>query len=136
MEYGMSEAVGLMAVGEREQEVFLGREFGSRRETSERTAELVDEEVKRFVDEAFATALRLLNEHHDLLERIALALLERETIDRDDLDLLARNLPLPPRAAAPPPPSAPPGVPVGRESPALRGTPPILGAPPAEPAGA
>ena len=135
MEYGMSEAVGLMAVGEREQEVFLGREFGSRRETSERTAELVDEEVKRFVDEAFATALRLLNENHDLLERIALALLERETIDRDDLDLLARNLPLPPRAAAPPP-SAPPGVPIGRESPALRGSPPILGAPPAEPAGA
>jgi cell division protease FtsH len=136
MEYGMSELVGLMAVGEREQEIFLGREFGTRRETSERTAEMVDEEVKRFLDEAFGTALRLLNANSDLLERIAQALLERETIDRDDLDLLARNLPLPPRPAPPPPSSAPPGVPVGRESPALRGSPPILGAPPAEPAGA
>ncbi|HEY3933438.1 MAG TPA: ATP-dependent zinc metalloprotease FtsH [Gemmatimonadales bacterium] len=134
MEYGMSDVVGLMAVGEREQEVFLGREFGSRRETSERTAELVDEEVKRFVDEAFATALRLLRENHDLLERIAQALLERETIDRDDLDLLMKNLPLPPRSTAPPT-GTPPAVPVGREPAAIR-TPPILGAPPAEPAGA
>ncbi|MGH7594298.1 MAG: ATP-dependent zinc metalloprotease FtsH, partial [Gemmatimonadales bacterium] len=136
MEYGMSELVGLMAVGEREQEVFLGREFGTRRETSERTAEMVDEEVKRFLDEAFTTALRLLHENSNLLERIAQALLERETIDRDDLDLLARNLPLPPRPSAPPPSSAPPGIPVGRETAALRGSPPILGAPPAEPAGA
>ncbi|HEY4101913.1 MAG TPA: ATP-dependent zinc metalloprotease FtsH [Gemmatimonadales bacterium] len=134
MEYGMSDAVGLMAVGEREQEVFLGREFGSRRETSERTAEMVDEEVKRLVDEAFATALRLLHENHDLLERIAQALLERETIDRDDLDLLMRNLPLPPRPT--PPASTPPAVPVGREPAVLRTPPPILGAPPAEPAGA
>jgi cell division protease FtsH len=134
MEYGMSDAVGLMAVGEREQEVFLGREFGSRRETSERTAEMVDEEVKRLVDEAFATALRLLHENHDLLERIAQALLERETIDRDDLDLLMKNLPLPPRPT--PPASTPPAVPVGREPAVLRTPPPILGAPPAEPAGA
>jgi cell division protease FtsH len=134
MEYGMSDVVGLMAVGEREQEVFLGREFGSRRETSERTAELVDEEVKRLLDEAYATALRLLNENNDLMERIAQALLERETIDRDDLDLLAKDQPLPPRPTLPP--SAPPAVPVGREAPALRGSPPILGAPPAEPAGA
>ncbi len=133
MEYGMSDVVGLMAVGEREHEVFLGREFGNRRETSERTAELVDEEVKRFVDEAFATALRLLTEHRDLMERIAQALLERETIDRDDLDLLAKNLPLPPRASVPPP-SVPPAVAAGREAAPLRT--PILGAPPAEPAGA
>ncbi len=133
MEYGMSDVVGLMAVGEREQEVFLGREFGSRRETSERTAELVDEEVKRFIDEAYATAMRLLVEHRPLMERIAQTLLERETIDRDDLDLLAKDLPLPPRASVPPP-SAPPAVPVGREATIART--PILGAPPAEPAGA
>ncbi|MGH7582499.1 MAG: ATP-dependent zinc metalloprotease FtsH [Gemmatimonadales bacterium] len=135
MEYGMSELVGLMSVGEREQEVFLGREFGTRRETSERTAELVDAEVKRFIDEAFATALRLLNENRDLLERIAQALLERETIDRDDLDLLMKNQPLPPRAAPTPLPQSvsPPGR---GESQPVRTPPPILGAPPAEPAGA
>ena len=135
MEYGMSDVVGMMAVGEREQEVFLGREFGSRRETSERTAELVDEEVKRFIDEAFATAMHLLTEHRDLLDRIARALLERETIDREDLELLANNQPLPPRIS-PPPLSAPPSVPPSRETTGVRTATPILGAPPAEPAGA
>jgi cell division protease FtsH len=135
MEYGMSDTVGLMAVGEREQEVFLGREFGSRRETSERTAEMVDEEVKRFLDEAFMTAIRLLTQHRDLMERIAHALLERETIDREDLDLLYRNQPLPPRPAAPLPPSTPPAVAAGRDAP-VRNPPGMLGAPPAEPAGA
>ncbi|HEX6864734.1 MAG TPA: ATP-dependent zinc metalloprotease FtsH, partial [Thermoanaerobaculia bacterium] len=78
MQFGMSEKVGMMAVGEREHEVFLGREFGTRREVSERTAELVDDEVKRFLDEAHAKARLLLTEHRDLLERIALTLLDRE----------------------------------------------------------
>ena len=83
--------------------------------------------------EAYATAMRLLTEHRPLLDRIAAALLERETIDREDLDLLARNLPLPPRSA---PPTAVPASPEkGRvESAGIR--PPLLGAPPAEPAGA
>ena len=91
-----------MAVGEREHEVFLGREFGSRREVSEQTAQMVDGEVKRLIDEAYVKALALVNGNRDLLERIALALLERETIDRDDLDLLLRDQPLPPRVTPPP----------------------------------
>ncbi len=133
-QFGMSEVIGLMSVGEREQEVFLGREFGSRRETSEQTAQMVDGEVKRFIDEAYETAVRVITEHRDLLERIALALLERETIDREDLDLLARNLPLPPRQDPPPLSNvAPPAIPRA-ESTGLRS--PMLGAPPAEPAGA
>ncbi len=134
MEYGMSDVVGMMAVGEREQEVFLGRDFGSRRETSERTAELVDEEVKRFIDEAFSTAMKLLTDHRDLLERIAHALLERETIDREDLDLLANNQPLPPRVS--PPPLPPPTAMSASREPVVARPTPILGAPPAEPAGA
>ncbi|HET9133096.1 MAG TPA: ATP-dependent zinc metalloprotease FtsH [Gemmatimonadales bacterium] len=134
-QFGMSDAIGLMAVGEREQEVFLGREFGSRREVSEQTAQLVDAEVKRLIDEAYATAVRLLTEHRDLLERITEALLERETIDREDLALLEKNLPLPPRPTPPPMPPAPPVADTPRpEAPAMRA--PILGAPPAEPAGA
>ena len=135
MEYGMSDVVGMMAVGEREQEVFLGREFGTRRETSERTAELVDEEVKRFIDEAYATALNLLTTHRDLMERIAHALLERETIDREDLELLANNQPLPPRVLPPSISAPPPVAPASREAAGVRAA-PILGAPPAEPAGA
>ncbi|MFN2326615.1 MAG: cell division protein FtsH, partial [Gemmatimonadales bacterium] len=113
---------------------FLGREFGSRREVSEQTAELVDTEVKRLLDEAVSRARHLLTEHRDLLERITAALLERETIDRDDLDLLVRDQPLPPRppAVVPTTPSGPPTAKVQ----AATARPPILGAPPAEPAGA
>ncbi len=133
-QFGMSERVGAMAIGDREQEVFLGREFGHRREVSERTAEMVDDEVKRLLDEAYAKASVLLNEHKELLERIAQALLDRETIDREDLDLLVKNLPLPPRDAppAPPAPAAAVAIPKAVAPAAI----PTLGAPPAEPAGA
>ena len=134
-QFGMSDVIGLMAIGEREQEVFLGREFGSRREVSEQTAQSVDGEVKRLIDEAFATAMRLITANRELLERIALALLDRETIDRDDLALLAGDLPLPPRATLPPPePAAAPATASRAEPNGQRA--PILGAPPAEPAGA
>ncbi len=132
-QFGMSDRVGLMAVGEREQEVFLGREFGSRREVSEQTAQTVDAEVKRLLDDAYATALRLLTENRDLLDRIADALLERETIDRDDLDLLARGQPLPPRVD---PPSPTGSVAATERTEAAPARPPLLGSPPAEPAGA
>lgn len=131
-QFGMSEKVGLMAVGEREQEVFLGREFGSRREISEQTAQMVDAEVKRLIDEAYSTALRLLTEHRDLLDRITQALLDRETIDREDLRLLEQNQPLPPKSV--PPPSVPPA----NKAPVTQGNfaKPMLGSPPVEPAGA
>jgi cell division protease FtsH len=135
-QFGMSEKVGPLAVGEREQEVFLGREFGSRREISEQTARLVDDEVKRLIDEAYEKARTLLTTHRDLLDRIALALLDRETIDRDDLERLDRNEPLPPRPVPVVPPPAP-AAPAATKS-AASGTRPsgVLGAPPAEPAGA
>jgi cell division protease FtsH len=120
-------------VGDKEQEIFLGREFAQRREISERTAQMVDDEVKRLIDEAYARATQILTDHRELLDRIAVALLDRETIDREDLDRLVRNLPLTPRnipadPAAATPPTAKPGVTPSRA--------PILGAPPAEPAGA
>jgi cell division protease FtsH len=127
--------VGAISIGDREQEVFLGREFGSRREVSEQTAQLVDAEVKRLLDEAVAKARALLTENRDLLERITEALLDRETIDREDLALLVRNEPLPPRAAPAVPPTPPGGSPPPKATPApSRG--PILGTPPARPAGA
>ncbi|MEO8225838.1 MAG: ATP-dependent zinc metalloprotease FtsH [Gemmatimonadota bacterium] len=133
-QFGMSDRVGMMAVGDREQEIFLGREFGQRREVSERMAEMVDDEVKRLLDEAHARARTILTENRELLDRIALTLLERETIDREDMEKLFNNQPLPPR---PPPPGEliPSPIPPPRPSPApARG--PILGIPPAEPAGA
>ncbi len=134
-QFGMSERVGPLAVGDKEQEIFLGREFAQRREISERTAQLVDDEVKRLVDEAYARATEILSANRPLLDAIAAALLERETIDREDLERLVKGLPLPPRSLTPmEPPSQPPSArpaaqPVGARA-------PILGAPPAEPAGA
>jgi cell division protease FtsH len=133
-QFGMSDKVGMMAVGDREQEIFLGREFGSRREVSERTAELVDDEVKRFIDEAYEKARKILTDDRMLLDQIALALLERETLDRSDIDLLLAGKSLPPARMSPP--SVPPVAPLAPKSdPAPQRT-PILGAPPAEPMGA
>jgi cell division protease FtsH len=133
-QFGMSELIGPLAVGDKEQEIFLGREFAQRREISERTAQMVDDEVKRLVDEACARATTIILEHRELLDRIADALLERETIDREDLDRLVKNLPLPPRNLPPT------GSPAAQATPTKPGASPtrapILGAPPAEPAGA
>jgi cell division protease FtsH len=134
-QFGMSEVIGPLAVGDKEQEIFLGREFAQRREISERTAQMVDDEVKRLIDEAYARAMGIISENRDLLDRIADALLDRETIDRDDLDRLVKNQPLPPRATLPPldsPPQASTPTKPG-SSPARA---PLLGTPPAEPAGA
>jgi cell division protease FtsH len=133
-QFGMSELIGPLAVGDKEQEIFLGREFAQRREISERTAQMVDDEVKRLIDEAYAKATEILLGDRDLLDRIVAALMERETIDRDDLDRLVRNEPLPPRVSTPSVPA--PAVPPQRPGAAPARTPPILGAPPAEPAGA
>src|ERR687886_512050 len=107
-QFGMSELIGPLAVGDKEQEIFLGREFAQRREISERTAQMVDDEVKRLIDEAYSRASTILGDNRDLLDRIAAALLERETIDREDLDRLVKGHPLPPRLSSPAEPAAVP----------------------------
>jgi cell division protease FtsH len=94
-QYGMSEKVGPMAVGDAEHEVFLGRELVQRREVSEETARLVDDEVKRFLDQAYQQAMDTLTRNRDLLERLSEALLERETLDREEIELLDEGRPLP-----------------------------------------
>jgi len=103
MQFGMSPALGPMAVGEREHEVFLGRDISQRREVSEKTAELVDAEVKRILDESYERTSRVLEEHRGLLVRIAEALLDRETIDVDDIKALSEGRELPPPAPQDPP---------------------------------
>jgi cell division protease FtsH len=98
--FGMSEVVGLMAVGDSDQEVFLGREIHQRRDVSEHTAQLVDQEVKRILDDAHQRARDVLEKEQPLLEGIAEALLERETLDRNDVELLAEGKRLPPQESA------------------------------------
>ena len=131
--FGMSDRIGMMAVGDREQEIFLGREFARRSEVSEHTAQVVDEEVKGLLDAAYSRARQVLMDERDLLERVAQALLERETIDAEEVQLLLRGKQLPPRA--PDAPALMRDASPARE-PSAPARVPILGVPPAEPAGA
>jgi cell division protease FtsH len=110
-QFGMSEKIGAMAVGDKEQEIFLGRELGHRREISERTSETVDEEVKRILDSAFGRAKTILTERRLQLDRLAEALLEHETLEREDILLVVEGKELPPRAPVIPFLPSPPAVP-------------------------
>ena len=94
--FGMSEVIGLVAVADAEQGMFLGRDIQQRRTVSEHTQRLVDEEIKRFLDLAHERAHSVLAEYGNLLESIAQALLERETLDRDAIKALERGEELPP----------------------------------------
>ena len=98
--FGMSDVIGLMAIGQANQEVFLARELLQRREVSEHTAQQVDQEIKRVLDEAEERARSIVTEHKDLLERIAQGLLERETLDSVDIGLLDAGEELPPLRTA------------------------------------
>ena len=96
---GMSEVVGPMAIGDQSQEVFIGREWVANRDHSEETARLVDAEVKRIIDTAMNRALELLRENLPALHAMAGALLERETLTGEDVDLIMAGKPLPPMDA-------------------------------------
>ncbi|MCX7963021.1 MAG: ATP-dependent zinc metalloprotease FtsH [Candidatus Sumerlaea chitinivorans] len=105
-EFGMSEVLGPRTFGEGHAPIFLGRDYGMmERDYSEATASLIDQEIKRIVDEAYARAKDLLTQHKDALIRVAEALIERETIDGTELEMLLRGEPLPPRT---PPEDTPP----------------------------
>ena len=93
--FGMSDRIGLMAVGDSEQEVFLGRELVQRREVSDYTAQQVDEEVKRILDTAHRRAREIIESNRSLLKRVATALLDRETLDGDEIGLLVEGKELP-----------------------------------------
>ncbi len=85
-EWGMSEKMGPVSLGRRDEQPFLGRELGHQRDFSETTALQIDEEVRRIVEENYERSLALLTKHHLILEQIAQGLLERETLDLKDVD--------------------------------------------------
>ncbi|HVE33841.1 MAG TPA: ATP-dependent zinc metalloprotease FtsH [Gemmatimonadaceae bacterium] len=131
-QWGLSDVIGPILVGDNEQELFLGREIQHRREVSERTAQLVDTEVKRVIDNAYERAKQTLQANLELLHRVAAALLERETLTRDDIEILSRGEQLPPRSSG-----APPTAPAPTTQPVLepkRSAPPLLGGPEPSPA--
>jgi cell division protease FtsH len=130
-QWGLSDAIGPILVGDNEHELFLGRELQHRREVSEKTAQLVDAEVARIIKEAYARAKDVLTEHLDLLHSVANALLERETLSGADVKILAGGGSLPPRVSEPPKLPSAGKTPSAQPKPA---TPPILGGPEVSPA--
>jgi cell division protease FtsH len=110
MRYGMTEALGPMVYSENEGEVFLGRSVTKTTNMSEQTMQKVDSEIRRIIDEQYALARRLIEEHSDKMHAMAKALLEWETIDGEQLDdIMAGRDPRPPKdgvvkSAVPPAP--------------------------------
>jgi cell division protease FtsH len=89
--YGYSDKLGRLQYSEDEQEVFLGHSVTQRKHVSDATAKIIDEEVRRFVEEGENRAREILNNYADELEKIAQGLLEFETLDRKDIDRLLRG---------------------------------------------
>ncbi|MBP3708223.1 MAG: ATP-dependent zinc metalloprotease FtsH [Clostridia bacterium] len=89
--YGMSDRVGPMMLGGDQEEVFLGRDFAHSKEYSEVTAGIVDEEVKKIIDQAYKNAEEILRMNIDKLHAVAAVLLEKEKIDGDEFDAIFNN---------------------------------------------
>jgi cell division protease FtsH len=83
--WGMSDKVGPVAFRQGEEHPFLGKEIHENREFSEETAHLIDEEIGRFLRNAQTHAMDVLTHHRDLLEKLTAALLDRETLNQDEL---------------------------------------------------
>ena len=111
-QWGMSERLGPRTFGRRDSMIFLGRDIAEQRDYSERTAEEIDDEVRRIVEEAHERCREVLAEHRDKLEEVAEALVEVETLDGETLQRLlgpaeGRVMPSDEPAPAPPPEDAP-----------------------------
>jgi cell division protease FtsH len=87
-EFGMSDRLGPVAFGRRQQMIFLGRDIGEQRDYSEHVGEVIDEEIHRLLDEAHARAVAILREHRALLDRLARELIGRESLDAPALELI------------------------------------------------
>jgi cell division protease FtsH len=87
-EWGMSEAMGPITFGKKEQEIFLGREIAQHRDFSESTAIAIDQEVKRLITENYERAKRLISQNMDALVALAEALLEKESLDAPEIEAI------------------------------------------------
>jgi cell division protease FtsH len=91
-QFGMSERVGAIKLGQSQGEVFLGRDYGHQRDYSEEVAGVVDEEVRRLVEDAHDEAWIVLNENRQVLDKLVLELLEKETLNKDQLAEIFREV--------------------------------------------
>jgi cell division protease FtsH len=127
-EWGMSK-MGPLTFGKKDEQIFLGREIAQHRDFSEETAKEIDSEVRRFVNQAYDSAKKIITDKGDILKAIALALLEREVLDAAELKLIIEGKALPARVNPPkgddgvqqvlrPEPGRTPGIAPGKPSPA------------------
>jgi cell division protease FtsH len=90
-DFGMSDSLGPLSFGKKEEQIFLGREISQHRDYSELTAQKIDEEVRRIVTDSYAKTSNLIKENLEALHQLAAALLEKETLDAKQVDeILAR----------------------------------------------
>ena len=124
-EFGMSEKLGPLSFGKRDELVFLGREIGEQRNYSDDVARQIDEEVRAIIDRNYARAMEVLVAHKDRLTALAEKLVAEETVDADEFEKLFSDLPPKedlhagsPLAAATPPPAGPANAGAGVNAPA------------------
>jgi cell division protease FtsH len=91
-EWGMSDVLGPMTFGKKEEAIFLGREIGQNRDYSEQTAQTIDREIRDIVERNYRRAREILSTKVDILHSLAAALLEHETLDGADVDLIVQGL--------------------------------------------
>ena len=85
-EWGMSEKLGPLQYGQKEEPIFIGKEIARHKDYSEKTSQLIDDEIMRIVNEAFDKAKRILTEHKATLDRLAKRLLQKEVLDRKEIE--------------------------------------------------
>ena len=85
-QYGMSEKLGPVVFGAKEELIFLGKEIGEQRNYSEQTAVLIDQEVARFIENAKKTAQKILAKRRRVLSNVAKELTEKETLEREEFE--------------------------------------------------
>jgi cell division protease FtsH len=126
-EWGMSNTMGPLTFGKKEEQIFLGREIAQHQDYSEDTALRIDQEVKRFVTDNYGRANAIITEHKQRILDMADALLARETLDADQVKRLCAGLPLdePASATGSSTPPAPREPKPAKERPATAIVPPI-----------
>ena len=89
-QFGMNEKLGPRTLGKKEEMVFLGKEIHERRDYSEKTAEMIDEEIRKYVDQASETAHKVITEHKEQMEKLVAVLLDKETIEKEAFENIVK----------------------------------------------
>jgi cell division protease FtsH len=91
-QYGMTEKLGAIKLGTSDSQPFLGRDYGHQRDYSEEVAGIVDEEIRKMIQNAHQEAYDILVENRDILDQLVTALLEKETLLKDEIDVLFKKV--------------------------------------------